>query len=324
MLEITAIKTKDGYFLSEIPNSNEYKSTQLDSYKINGEFPEKTFHKAWVFIKSRPKTVKILVFHPNINYRYELKDISMESEKIPSVLIRDKIAEYIDYEWVWSEKYSHLQSLYELKSDAVEPTEEEKQFSLNVIAELDEIKEPIEIGKIQKTKWMHEGVRILKSDESIQQLIDKIRFPDILYPSLPCELSSDQIYKLVREFIKDNINPKYAEITSDYDFCFTVKKKIPLSEPEKYTVDVNYNIFSKRKKKPKYETRFRTDRSAEIFEMTPASSKYNNYTVISGLRANDHEELKEKLDLYLNDLIDYINSPVEDCPHCNGRGVIFK
>jgi hypothetical protein len=27
---------------------------------------------------------------------------------------------------------------------------------------------------------------------------------------------------------------------------------------------------------------------------------------------------------YLEDLINYINHPLEDCPHCNGMGVIFK
>jgi len=322
-LQLTGIKTNDGYFLSDKPNGDKYTKSCLPECKINGFFPEPTFHPLWVFTKQQPETISVLRKHPNINLRYELIDKSMASEKIPLEFLREEVSQYIDYEWIWNDEYAHLKSLYKLASDPVEPTEEQLDFTLTILAEADTLKKPVSLGNIQKTKWSHDGLRVLSTSEASTQLIDKIIFPEILHPSLPCELSSNQLYKLVRQHVKDNINPKVAKITSDYDFCFTVKKIIPLAETKSFTVDVNNHLFSKRKKRPKYETKYVTTKEVEIFEMTSDTDKYIHYPVINGLRGNDHEDLKHKLDKYLNDLMDFINHPVTECQHCKGLGVIF-
>ena len=51
--------------------------------------------------------------------------------------------------------------------------------------------------------------------------------PEFCIHERPCKLTSKkQMYSIVRNWIKTNINPKCAEITNDYDFCFTVKRKL--------------------------------------------------------------------------------------------------
>ena len=60
--------------------------------------------------------------------------------------------------------------------------------------------------------------------------------PDILIHNYPCEISSVDLYSVVRQYIKDNIDTKVAKITTDYNFCFEVKKLIPLHTPKDYIV----------------------------------------------------------------------------------------
>ena len=98
----------------------------------------------------------------------------------------------------------------------------------------------------------------------------------------------------MRAYIKQNIDPKYAIITSDHDFCFKVEKKISLFDIKEYTVDVNNSVFNKRKRKPKYEKRYKTDRKSICFEMTPPSSrKYENYTPMDGISGTDYKDLEK-------------------------------
>ena len=321
-MKIIAIKSNDGVYLSDCPKG--YQSTWLPNYNFDGEQCRPTFHKDWVLVGGMPNKITKKVTHGNINYRLELIDKSFLSDKVPAVLIREEVCQYEDCEWIWNEEHKHLYSLYELKSDSVPDTEEEVEFEIEVIAEIEKIMNVDFNFNVNKTQWASDGLRVISADNVKHQILDKIIFPEILLPMKPCSFSSDDTYKIVRQYVKENINPKVVKITSDYDFCFTVKKIIPLSSHEKYTVDTNNSIFDKRKRKPKYQTRYRKNREAEIFEMTPASKGYQGYTVIQGVRAKNHEDLKEKMDFYLKSLIEFINQPVSDCPHCNGDGVIIQ
>ena len=49
-----------------------------------------------------------------------------------------------------------------------------------------------------------------------------------------CRLTSQESFDIIRWYIKRNIDPKAAEMTSDYDFCLTVKKLIPLESPKEF------------------------------------------------------------------------------------------
>ena len=119
-MKITAIKLKRGYYLSANPISS-YGDSKLSEYLFNGKKPNLTFDPKWVFVKATPEPMLMEkeVFQPAINYRYELIDKSMITDKIKEIYPRDAVSECNEngYDWQWKEEYSHLRSLYELKSD---------------------------------------------------------------------------------------------------------------------------------------------------------------------------------------------------------------
>jgi protoporphyrinogen oxidase len=51
---------------------------------------------------------------------------------------------------------------------------------------------------------------------------------------------------------------------------------------------------------------------------------YKGYTPIKEVCAESEDELKEKVDNYLEKLMEFINKPVKDCPNCKGNGVILE
>ena len=268
---------------------------------------------------------RVTTFHsvPAINRRYELIDKSMASEKIPEVLTEDEaVFRDSDYAVVWHDDYPMYSSLYKFVSDPQPDEEVEVDFEYHELIEIDEVEPMKEVSyPVQKTQWAHEGLRNLNEKDIQHQLIDKIIFPSFVMHERPGKLSAKDTYEIIRQYVKSNINGKYATITSDYDFCFTVKKRINLTTPKSFTVDVNNSIFTKRKRKPKYETRYTRYRDIEIFNMTP--SGYNNYRQVKEFQGGTQEELLQHIDNYCSALIDFINEPVIDCPHCEGRGVII-
>jgi len=139
--------------------------------------------------------------------------------------------------------------------------------------------------------------------------LHEILTPEFLIHNCPCTLSSEQMFKIIRYYVKENINPRVARITSDYDFCFTVKKV--LNKKPSLVI---------KSKKP-------TEELFEVFEMTYSgyrggSSGYNGYTPIAPMNAGSLEDMKNKLEKYLTELIDDINTKVEQCECCKGTGHI--
>ncbi len=322
MLKIKAIKTDVGYYCQADFSRSPFDSHSLQNYFFDGKKAETTFNKAWAKIPSIPKKVEKEESQPKINYRYELIDKTLKSKKFPLVLEKAKVTEQnCDGYYVWKTEYAQLQSLYEEKADEQPNLMVDVPFEFNVVLEMDNIKEYGGFSyPAQRTRWANEGFYPLTHDSVQHDLIDTIIFPDIVLPARRSELTSEQTYKVVRKHIQDNINPKYAHITSDYDFCFTVKKKIPLAKKTPY----QKNIARYGARKAKYITDYRENREIEIFAMTHAGSNYNGYTAIEGLKGNNIEELKENIDNYLKDLMDKINEPVVDCKCCLGKGVVLE
>lgn len=96
--------------------------------------------------------------------------------------------------------------------------------------------------------------------------------PSIVVNNIPCSISDEHLYDIIRQHIQANINHDVARITSDYDFCFTVQKVIKLEEP--ITV---FKVDAKGKKKQHIET----ERLVPIFEMSPKS--YQDYTLVPSI-----------------------------------------
>jgi hypothetical protein len=324
MLEIIGIKTKKGYYISK--KTKDYPYTSLGNYIINGKIPKSTFHKNWFFIEDEVKTVEEMKSQPNTNYRYELVDKTLESDKLPLILEREKVAEYDEEmnEWFWKEEYEHLKSLYELKYDKQPDIKVPVEFKYETILELDEIKEFSGFAyPVQKTQWRKDGLTYITEKDVKYQLLDEILFPEIILPSRPCKLTSEQMYKIVRQYVKQHINYEVAEITSDYNFCFEVKKKIKLNEPyieKKEILKSNGRPY----KKPRYNTRYIKYRYVPCFEMTYSPKDYKGYTPIPEMIGENWEDLKNKVDRYCKELIEVINKPLVDCPYCKGAGVILE
>jgi len=320
LLIIDAIKTEICYYIKIKSNHQNY-FCEKNIYLFDGQSSEPTFHKNWFKIQSPPKKITYFASQPSINYRFELINKELASEKIPLVLKAENVAaNCMDYD-VWKPEYNHLQSLYQLRNDPQPHKEVEIDFKFNVILEIDRIEEYGGLHyPIQRTEWGSDKVVCVTYQDIQHQLIDSIIFPDILLISRPCQLTSKQSYDIVRYFIKTHIDLKVASIDSDYNFCFGVSKKIALTEPEAYQAYVS--SFSSRK--PKYKIQYRQDRKVTIFEMTHSLANYKGYTQIEPFKGENTKDLQNNVDNFLNNLIKKINKPLIDCPHCKGYGVVLK
>jgi len=314
---INAIQTEKEFFIQR--EGNAYSNMPINQLFFDGVSATSTFHANWFKISSTPKRVHTLVNQPRINYRLELIDKSLESDRFPASFSIDEVMEHGDE---WKSEYQHLSSLYGEVSDVQPPLEEDVEFEFKVILAVSNIQEYADFAYVADNSAYHKDPKLRVTARSMtHQVIDKILFPDLLLPSQPCSLSSKETYGIVREYIKNNINPKAAEITSDYEFCFTVKKKIPLATPYQNSYETKKNN-GKSYRPPRINNHLVKSKGVEVFEMTHDKRNYANYTPIVGFCGDNQEDLKNNIDKYLEELINYINVPLVECQHCNGVGVV--
>lgn len=322
MIKLKAIKTKDnGYYIAH--DSSDYYPTDLKKFLVDGKNPEKTFNGRWFRVNDFPKTLEEPLGRNVINCRYEIKNDADISEDCPKVLTFEEAhrGDFIDTDPIWKDKYAKYRGLYTQMHDFEEQKYKSVEFEVRVILEIDEIKEYAGFSyPIQKTQWLMDGFMNLTQNDISHDVLDTILFPDIVLPARTSKLTSEQTYKIIRKHVQDNINSKYACISSDYDFCFAVCKKIELVEPKAY--QTNINALTKRK--PKYVTRYHKTRSVQVFEMTNDKDNYKGYTPIKGFEGKNIEDLKNKIDEFLENLMERINEPLVDCKCCNGLGVVYE
>jgi len=305
MLKIIGVETKKGCYISNFSDTSYSRYNSLNGYVINGSEPKPSHDSNWSLIDSKPIKIQENVRQPNINHRWELIDPSLKCKKTPLTVSTNDL--YYDYEGEYFDgKYAMFHSMYERKSDPQPDKLVDVEFEYEKVCSIEEIKGG-------KNKYSTFG-------KIEHQLVDKIIHPSVILSEKECSYSVQTTYEIIRQYIKSNINPMVAEITSDYDFCFTVKKKIKLETPESYEVDVNNGLFQKRKRKPKFEARYRKSRHVSVFEMAP--KQYQNYTVIEPFTGKNHKNLIKNVGKFLKEKIEMINEPLIDCPHCEGRGVI--
>jgi len=319
--KIIALKSTKGFYISE--DIAGYNSSHIGDYFFNGEKPEKTFKKEWFFVNKEPKKIEKEVKQPNINYRFEIIDSNSfpnlnKVYKKEDVVIEEPCYEN-EYNYTYTEEFKKIFSLYELKSDEQPDVMESIDFECVIIGEVEDIKESKPFSyEVYAGGFISKGTTQITNESVIRRLFDEIAVPSILLHEKPCKLTSKQSFDIVRYYVKRNIDAKYAEVSSDYDFCFSVFKVIGLAEKEDYTV--NINVMSKRK--PKYETRYRNTRKVQVFEMTYSPENYKGYTPIPCFEGKDEEDLNNNIEKFLEDLMKKINAPLVDCPHCKGMGVI--
>ena len=143
----------------------------------------------------------------------------------------------------------------------------------------------------------------------------------------PCTLTSQQVYKIVRAHIQNNIDGKVARITSNYDFCFEVQRVVQHKPVEIKREKLTASLKSYRP--PRFTTSVSTNKLVKLFSMTWAGAGkgtkgYGDYPIIDGWKADSLQELYDNMQQYLSDLMQEINKPVVECLHCNGTGQVTK
>jgi len=269
-------------------------------------------------------------FPTTITLGYKLKVVELASDKIPAYLKAEEVESYLDDDdhTRWT-NYEDIRGLYVAdtvqKASTLEPVEYELVCLGNL--QIDNIESPstmvinVTNGKQPESpKWYDLSSLVTYSD------LEQMLTPEFLLHERPCELTSKQMYSIVRSWVKANINPKCAEITSDYDFCFTVKRK--LYHP---TVTIRTEIKKQNGRSyatPKFTSRTKMYESVEIFAMTWAGYRgaggYEGYTCIPPLEGSSLRDISERLKYYLETLMEEINKEVDQCQCCKGYGHIVK
>lgn len=328
-LKLKAYKSKEGIFVSEVPAfSYRRDPIRFDIYMINDKNPKLTASEYWFFFPDESIfSVKRKVNSTAINRRYELKDESMESEKIPLKLSREDVGynQGGGYDTYW-ENFSSLRSLYNEICDMTEESWEDIDFSVDLIGE-------IEISNLSKPDVMkfsvpkeenntYQGQKEIDiTDVAIFSELEQMLVPEFAIHKRPCSISSKVTYSIVRQYVKDNLNSSVALVTSDYDFCFTVKKKVKIKP---------YELRSEQKKsngrsyaRPRMSSKKIAHKQVEIFAMTHAEKNYGEYISIVGFKGESIDDLIENVKLYLDELMQHINSDVTECECCSGYGQVM-
>jgi hypothetical protein len=263
-----------------------------------------------------------------VNIRWELINPDDTSLGIPLTITTEQADEQYDdeiygYSLGSKCKYQRFSSLYERKHDYQDGELGDVEFEIVSTQE-------VSVSDVDNFKDMKIATHVNKGNtEVVQNLSSIVTYSDIeqllVHPlalhNRPCSVSKDVTYNIVRNHIKQNINPHHARITSDYDFCFTVKKLVIIKpiEIKREHKKANGRSYAK----PKFSYSTKQHKELDLFEMCPAK-KYGNYTPIDGFTGDNLEDLAENIKLYLDELMEVINAPIHECEHCNGVGSVVR
>ena len=315
MIKFLQYSTNVGYFVKN--ETVYYHFNDILNGKIQSEYPA---FNGYVCLDKPLTSVKQLVKGRQVISHYKLKDEELCCAKLP-LIVQGYIDENGDTQGVGVEGYF---SLYEPVFETTEDVIKDAEFEI-IDKGSYEITYPSNITK-RTVKVLNDNiynpkcVELLLSNVVVYDDIIKILTPEFALHQSPCKLTSKQMYGIVRQHIKENLNMKENSITSDYDFCFTVKKRVhtkPFIAIESY---VKGRTWKERKVT-------KTEKLIEVFEMTwkgyKGTSGYDGYTCIPELHGDSLTDLADKLDSYLNNLIAQLNTIVVECECCEGTGHII-
>lgn len=306
-IEIKAIEIENGFFVKS--------SRVLTNFILNGGMKtQKSYDSGWLFVPRKITDIKSIVKGERINERYELKNPEMVSDHIPLIMPKDEVmccsCKSFFCGCEWTDDYSHLRSLYKEAYELEEDTMKDEEFTWSIYGKSDKsfsrdgfeiTREGSHYNDYRPTKYnIVEGFKYTN-------LEDSMLYPSVLKSTLPCKLSRSSWYNVVRYHIKARIDSRYAHITSDYDFCLTVKKRV-LENVEDIV------LYGKK--------RTLQERDITIFECAPKG--YQSYTVIDEIKGDDYSDLVIKIKKYLHELMVKINTPTYKCDCCDGYGYIVK
>lgn len=313
VMKIQVIKTVEGVcFLTDNLKDSSYFTSKLPKLIFDGEKVKPTFHKNWYYLESFPSKIQVEVEGEITNRRYLLQERFQGAKNLPTEIKYEDRDNYLELD----EEYFDL---YNYHFDRGDSSLVDVEVVWEVLCVVSDFKEsPLFSYDAIRSSGFQDSVYKVTNVDIQHSIIDKMLLPAPLLGGKPCKISSNKMYDIIRQHVRENINNSVARISSDYDFCFAVDKIVQLSEPE----TVNYqNIFATKKKdRAKWHTTVHKSKKVKIFEMTSERSKYQGYPIIEGLTANSEWELKEKLDTFLEELMKKINEPLEECECCKGTG----
>lgn len=244
----------------------------------------------WKELPSLPKNVTRFYPEMTVVEKYKLLEWAKNSGHAEFVPV-----EFFDDED--SEQFK-LFPLYEPVYSVIPAREEPSEFTITQIATV-------------SSDW-----KFVTAPKGVQYLtVDEIENHPVMLQDKSCSLSIKDSFDIIRNHVKLNFDRNHAEIESDYNFHFKVGKKIQLCETESYKVMTD--VFSKR---PKEKTKYRDTRSIVVLDIATEAGKYG--PVCEPFAGSSHEDLNINIEKYLKDLMEEINRPLKDCPHCKGKGVI--
>ena len=326
-MKLHYIKTNVGHFYKY--SSNTY-YLAFNGHWFNGNpYHEGMLQNGWLKL-SEP----LVSIHKHIKtigevIGYKLKNPDLTSAMIPAKLTPDEVAGEDEdgdiIRWIGS-KYEDLRNLYE--EDRTDPKDEMQSVEFEIVStqefEVDGLGKP-DVMKISFAREQY-GQKITEPQNLESVLcysdIEKLLTPEPLLWTRPCSLSPKQVYGIIRKHVQENLDRKVAKITSDYDFCFAVKRIVNVKP---YTIRVDES----RTKKPKYVNRTIETKEVQVFEMTwpgagSNASGYSDYTCVEGWAADNLREMQFQIEDYLGDLMYNLNLPLKECECCGGTGHVQK
>ena len=298
-------------------------SSYHGAYRVNGVDPLPSHLHDWKYYPEVYTVEDIEVKGANTSEQthWELRDPEVEVKgTIPFRIENDQLV-YCSDDEDFSGEMKAFCSLYKPQYRSIPGVYSPQEFEIKEELQYTVGYKPAVDFSIYKTGVNHYNDRDMYNAKPRNSTITQLLYPDIIQQHKPCFLSSHETYNIIRWFVKDNINPKVAIVTSDHDFCFSVSKKVRL-EPYIHKTEIT-KVGGGSYKTPRFKSRKVEQKLEEIFEMTYSPYNWQKYTPIEGFSGKNQEDLKRNIDAYLAELIEYINLPVTECKHCSGLGHVF-
>lgn len=335
MIKLVGYKADKGLFFcnGKRDYNNKPYGLNKDKIRVNGKGVTDTHHPSWYFLEGESDITSFEEWsyggYGEVYFKLIDEDLFIEG-RVPLIIDKGDADPFEDHNDIArigeSSPYYKISGLYESCRDRIEDSFEEVEFEFKLLGEVkfDEVfldKSLIPSYTVNKGATGNSLTASLISVATYEEL-NEMLVPSVAIHNTPCKVDSVTTYRIIRNWVIENIDPKVAKITSNYDFCFTIKKLIKVKAFTSSREITKANGRSYRK--PRYNTKLVTDREVEIFEMTHDQSNYKGYTAIKGFKGDSLIDLAENIKLYLDELVSYINEPVEDCSHCGGTGCIIK
>lgn len=320
----------NGIYVSKVEN---YPRLDATNWTINGKKLSPTHKSKWWFVAGdlSIQSVQKLSSRNPINFRWELNSGVADAikELTPQVISQADAFEYNEEDCGWTIgdlcEHSGFKTLYRRVNDYSTPEFESVEFNFELLGHIESVlaKTP-NTPKFEyyRTRYISDGVKSVDLRDIITYSeLNEMLVPELLIHNTPCVIDSATTFKIIRHYVMNNIDLRVSSITSNYDFCFTVRKKISVAPyihkwEEKKRNGKSYN-------RPRTSSKTISNKLETVFEMAPGPKGYDGYTIIKGFKGENLSDLVENIKLYLDELMWHINRPAKQCECCKGSGEII-